>query len=202
MTDTKVVAMTSVGHYMWVYTNDQKLHVIQTANMKTVACVVLRNTILELTQLLHVPEWHAVLVLWELSDVWCLHDEVGKDGLYGVGVLKLNAQNSIKNWCKVTFGNTTEVWATRNDKQIVVLTQVLAGCCVDNVLVCSTKQHAAYNCHLITCCPGTCNEKHVTHVWVSFEGCSELVCWDGKSKVQLHTISLQCEGQHKRTEGS
>ena len=39
--------MTSVGHYTWVYTNDQNLHVIQTAKMKTIACVALNNLTLE-----------------------------------------------------------------------------------------------------------------------------------------------------------
>ena len=48
--------MTSIGHYMWVYTNDQNLHIIKTAKMKTVACVALNNFTLEVLQLLHVPE--------------------------------------------------------------------------------------------------------------------------------------------------
>ena len=76
-----MAAITNVGHYMWVYTNDQKLYIIQTAAMKTIACVVLKNTILEVNQLLHVPEWHMILVLWELSEIWCLHDEIDASGL-------------------------------------------------------------------------------------------------------------------------
>lgn len=193
-TAAKVVAMTSVGNYMWVCTRDQKLYVVHTSKMKTVACVVLRNTMLEVVQLLHVPEWHMVLVLWELSDIWCLHDKVGVDGLYQIGTLTFNSQNPLNNLCKVTFGNTTEVWATRKDKEIVVLTQSQTGCYEDNILVCSTDQRAAYSCHLITCL-GTCNGKHPTYVWVSFEGCTQLVCWDAESKAQLHTVSLHCEGQ-------
>ena len=186
--------MTSVGHYMWVYTNDQNLHIIQTAKMKTIACVALNNFALEVLQLLHVSEWHMVLVLWGLSEIWCLYDEIGPSELYKIGTLQLkNVHNPIRNLCTVTFDNTTEVWATRNDKEIVILTQSPSGCCEKDVLVCTT---AAYSCHLITClCFNTDNEKSLTHVWVSFDGSSQLVCWDGPNKTQLHTISLYLEGQ-------
>ena len=182
--------MTSVGHYMWVYTNDQNLHIIQTAKMKTITCVALTNSILvqEVLQLLHVPEWHMVLVLWELSEIWCIHDEIGPSGLYKIGTLLLNIHNPISSLCKVTFDNTTEVWATRKDKEIVILTQSPLGCCENNVLVCTA---AAHRCDLITSlCFNTDNEQSLTHVWVSFDGSSELVCWDGPNKTQLHTASL------------
>ena len=187
--------MTSVGHYMWVYTNDQNLHIIQTAKMKTIACVVLQNS---LSEMLHVPEWHMVLVLWELSElseIWCFHDDIGPSGLYKIGSLQLDKQMPISSLCMVTFENTTEVWATRKNKEIVILEPSLSGCCEinDNVLVCTT---AAYSCHLITClCFNTDNEKSLTHVWVSFDGSSQLVCWDGPNKTQLHTVSLNYEGQ-------
>ena len=99
--------MANVGHYMWVYTNDQKLHIIQTAKMKTVACIVLKNTVLEVFQLLHVPEWHMVLVLWELSEIWCLHDEINASGLYQIGTLKLNTKNPVNSLCKVAMQRLT-----------------------------------------------------------------------------------------------
>ena len=186
--------MTNVGHYMWVYTNDQNLRIIQTAKMKTTACVVLENLSLEVTQMLHVPEWHMVLVLWELSEIWCLHDEIDASGLYKIGALQLNVHNPISSLCKVTFDNTTEVWATRKDKEIVVLTQSPSGCCENNVLVCASA--ARYGCHLITClCFNIGNERSLTHVWVSFDGSTQLACWDGPNKTQLHTVSLSREGQ-------
>lgn len=187
--------MTNVGHYMWVYTNDHKLHIIQTAKMKTVACVILENSILEVIELLHVPEWHMVLVLWELSEVWCLHDEVSESGLFQIDSFKSNKQSPINSLCKVTLGNTTEVWATRKDKEIVILTKSPSGCHEGNTLVCSTDKRAAYNCHLITCLHFVDDNEKFTHVWVSFSGCSQLVCWDGQSKIQLHKVSIHCEGQ-------
>lgn len=188
--------MTNVGNYMWTYTNDHKLYIIHTARMRTIACVSLNNTLLEVIQLLHVPEWHMVLILWELSEIWCFHDEITASGVYQIGTLQLNLKNPINDLCKVTYENTTEIWATRNDKEIVVLTQSSSGCCVSNVMVCATDRPATYNCHLITCLHfNTGNEKCLNHVWVSFDGSSQLVCWDAKSKTQLWMISLQCKGQ-------
>ena len=187
--------MTNVRHHMWIYTNDQNLYVIQTAKIKTIACVMLKNTIFEVTQLLHVPEWHLVLVLWELSEIWCLYDETNASGLYQMGTWKLSANSPISSLCTVTFESTTEVWATRKDKEIVVLSRSPSGCCESNIIVCCTNRRGAHNCHLITCLQfNTDSGKSLTHVWVSFDGYPQLVCWDGPSKTQLHTISLQSEG--------
>ena len=189
--------MTSIGHYMWVYTNDQNLHIIQTAKMKTIACVVLQNSLLEVSQMLHVPEWHMVLVLWELSEIWCFHDDIGPSGLYKVGSLQLNIQMPINSLCTVTFENTTEVWAIRKNKEIVILEHSLSGCCEinSNVLVCITDKYEGHDCQLITCLSYTDDERSLTHVWVSFNKSSQLVCWDGPNKSQVHTVSLNCEGQ-------
>ena len=188
--------MTSVGHYMWVYTNDQNLHIIQTATMKTITCVTLTNSSLEVLQLLHVPEWHMVLVLWELSEIWCLYDETYATELCKISSLQLNAQIPVSSFCKVTFGNTTEIWVARKDKGIVILEYSSSGCCEinSNNLVCATDRHEHHGCQLITCLT-TDNEKSFTHVWVSFNKSSHLVCWDGPNRSQLHTISLLCEGQ-------
>ena len=208
--------MTSVGHYMWVYTNDQNLHIIQTAKMKTIACVVLQNSSPEVSQMktivcdvlqnsspkvsqmLHVPEWHTVLVLWKQSEIWCLYDGIGPSGLYKIGTLQLkNVNNPISSLCTVTFENTTEVWATRKNKEILILEHSLSGCCEinSNVLVCNTGEFGGHDCQLITCLYYADDEKRLTHVWVSFNESSQLVCWDGPNKSQEHTISLNCEGQ-------
>ena len=205
----KVMAMANVGNYMWVCTNDykhpnatlhkhhiindHKLYIIQTAELKTVACVTLQNAKQQVIQLLHVPECQMVLVLWELSEIWFLHDEIDAYGVHQTGSLALDANNAISSLCKVTLENTTEVWGIRKDKKIVVLTQLKSGFCESKNLVCST---ATSNCYLITCLYFTTGKKkHLTHVWVSFDGSSQLVCWDGQNKIQLHTISLHCEGQ-------
>ena len=191
--------MTSVGHYMWVYTNVKNLHIIQTAKMKTIACIVLENSLLEATQMLHVPEWRMVLVLWELSEIWCLHDEIDSSGLCKIaGTLQLNEQIPVSSLCKVTFENTTEIWVTRKDKEIVILEQSLSGCCESNsnFLSCTIDKHEGHDCQLITCLNfNTDDEQSVTHVWVSFNESSHLVCWDGPKKAQVHTVSLNCEGQ-------
>ena len=176
--------------------NDHKLYIIQTANLNTVAYVTLKNAMLQVVQLLHVPEWQMVLVLWELSEIWCLHDNINASGVYQTGSLGLDAYNTVSSLCKVTLENTTEVWGTKKDKKIVVLIQSKSGLLESRNLVCST---AAVDCHLITCLYFTTGKKqHLTHVWVSFDRSSQLVCWDAQNKTQLHTISLHCEGQLAR----
>ena len=204
----KVIAMTNVGDYIWVCTNDykhhtantlrrhivndHKLYVVQTANLNTVACVILRNAMLQVVRLLHVPEWQMVLVLWELSEIWCLHDSIDASGVHQTGSLALDANNAISHLCKVTLENTTEIWGTREDKEIVIFVRSRSGLIESRNLVCST---AAIDCHLITCLHFTTGKKkHLTHVWVSFDRSSQLVCWDAQNKTQLHTISLHCEG--------
>ena len=193
--------MTNVGDYMWIYTNDQDLHIIQTAKLKTIACVDLKNSLLEVSQMLHVPEWHMVLVLWELSEIWCLDDEINTSGLCKIGGLQLDARIPVNSLCKVTFGNTIEVWVARKDKDIVILEHSSPGYCKinSNNLVCNignTGKRTDHNCQLITCLSFTNDtKKSFTHVWVSFNKSSHLVCWDAPNKTQLHTISLFSEGQ-------
>ena len=92
-TIAKIVTMESVGDCMWVSTDDHKLYIIHTADMKTVACVTLKNELLEVVQLLHIPEWHMVLVLWELSEIWCLHEDIDATGVHFIGSLQLNSNN-------------------------------------------------------------------------------------------------------------
>ena len=181
--------MTNVHNNMWVSTKD-KLHVIDTANMKTVSCVVLKNSTLEVLHMLHVPEWHMVLLLWELSEIWCLHDEVTTSGVYVIGTLQLDQYIPVMGLCKVKVRRKTEVWATRGDKDIVVLDQSQSGCCKKFIL--SVPEKSLYDCHLITCLNfSTATEKYVIHVWVSFDKKPKLICWNGEEKSHLHTVSLK-----------
>ena len=193
------MTMENVGNYMWVNTDDYKLHVIHTASMMTVACVTLENKILEVRQLLHVPEWHMVLVLWELSEIWCLHDKIDSSGVHFIGSLQLNNHNPLYNLCKVTLDSTTEVWATRKDKEVIILTEALSGCCESTCLKCAAAHGklATLNCNLIYCLhfSSTNSKNSLTHVWIAFSGSPQLVCWDGQNKNQVHSISLQCKGQ-------
>ena len=189
--------MANVANYMWVYTVDHKIYIVHTAKMQVICCVDLENSSLRVVQLLHVPEWHTVLVLWELSEVWCLYDEVDISGIHVIGTLQLNRHNPISMLCKVDIQQMTEVWATREDKEIVVLTQSPTGCSENKVLECSimivADKSKNFNCNLIKSFNiGT--QKSATHVWASFEGRSQLVCWEPESKAQLHSVSLHCEG--------
>ena len=186
----KVQAMINVHNSMWVSTKD-KLHVIDTAAMKTISCVVLENSTMEVTHMLHVPEWHMVLLLWELSELWCLHDKVSASGVHVIGKLQLDQNISVVSLCKVKVRGTTEVWITRKDKDIVVLAQSQSGCCEKFIL--SVPEKSLYYCDLITCLNfSTATEKYMTHVWVSFHRKEpKLVCWDGEEKSHLQTISLK-----------
>lgn len=184
-----VQAMTNVYNYMWVSTDDCKLHIIHTANMKTVACTTLENKPFEVKQLLHVPEWHMVLVLWEISEIWCLHDETDPSGVYFIGSLQLNVNISVVNLCRVNLESRTEVWAIRED-EITVCVQSPTGCHESEIL--SVHNRPFHSCNLITCLNfSTATNQHVAHVWVSFNGVSKLICWDGEEKSQLHIVSLK-----------
>ena len=188
----QVVAMVSVTHYMWVCTVDHKLFIIHTATMRTVSCVVLENSSQQVLQLLHVPEWHTVLVLFESSEIWCLCDEVDKSGVNMTEKLLLH--NNISELCKVNYQQTTEVWGTMRDKKIVVLTQTPTGCLKHETLKCLVPNEGrSLNCNLISSLSDTGGSQ--THVWVSFEECSQLVCWIAESKIQLHLVSLHCKGE-------
>jgi len=182
---------------MWVYTVDHKLYIVHTAKMQNICCVELENSSLQVVQLLHVPEWHMVLVLWELSEIWCLYDEVDTSGVHIIGTLRLNRLNPISMLCKVDLQQTTEIWAASEHKEIVVLTQSPNGCSENDILECSIHlvDKRILNCDLIKSFSfNTATQKSTTHVWVSFKGCSQLVCWEPESKTQLHSVSLHCEG--------
>lgn len=186
--------MANTANYMWVYTVDHKLYTIHTAKMKIICCIDLENSSLQMLQLLHVPEWHMVLVLWELSEIWCLHDEVDKSGVHVIGKLQMNRHNPISMLCKVDLQDTSEIWAASEDKEIAVLTQSPTGCSANRTLECLINvgdQSRIFNCDQIK---SFSVQKSITHVWVSFKGRSQLVCWEAESKSQLHLVSLHCKG--------
>jgi len=190
--------MVSVTNYMWMCTADHKLYIVHTATMRTFSCVTFENSLQQVLQLLHVPEWHMVIVVWESSEIWCLYDEVDKSGVNMIGQLQLHNNKPISALCKVICQQTTVVWGTRKDKEILVLTQSPTGCCVHKILECSISDETiSFNCNLITSLvfDNTSGES-MTHVWVSFEGNSQLVCWNAGNKSQLHSVSLHCEGEN------
>jgi len=187
------MALANVVNYMWVCTTNHKLYIIHTAKMNTVSCVELKNSMLQIVRLLHVLEWHMVLVLWESSEIWCLCDEVDKSGVHVIGKLQLNYHNPISMLCKVSLQQTTEVWATRRDKEIVIITlsPTKSDFLKSRVVRCNVNGKDK-NCNLIA----SVNFNHkvlktpAVHVWVSFSGQAQLVCWDGEKKIQLRSVSL------------
>jgi len=174
---------------MWVSTKD-KLHIIEAASMKTAACIALDNSTLEVLQLLHVPEWHMVLVLWELSELWCLYDNITTSGAYLIGCLQLKRHAPMVRLCRVRVKGVTEVWATTSDKEVKVFIQSPSGCF--ETLNIKYPNKYLYSSDLITCLNfSTATEISVTHVWISFEYKPTLACYDGEEKSVLHTVSLQ-----------
>ena len=189
--------MVSVTNYMWVCTADHKLYIIHTATMHTVSCVTFENSLQQVIQLLHVPEWHMVVVLWESSEIWYLWDEVDRLGVNMIGQLQLHNKKPITVLCKVNWQQTTEVWGTRKDKEIVVLTQSQTGCYVHEILQCSiTNENNNFRCNLITSLIfDSTSGISLTHVWMSFEENTQLVCWNAENKTQLHSVFLHCKGK-------
>ena len=185
--------MADVINYMWVCTADNKLYIIHTAKMSAISSVELENSLLQVVQLLHVPEWHAVLVLWESSEIWCLYDEVDESGVHVIGTLQLFNHSPISRLCKVNLQQTTEIWATSGNKEIVVLTQPSTGSFKSCVLKCDVNGKAnVLNYNLITCLyfNSKAIDKPSVHLWISFCELGQLVCWDGEKKDLLHSVSL------------
>jgi len=182
---------------MWLCTADHKLYIIHTATMRTVSCVTFENSLQQVIQLLHVPEWHMVVVLWESSEIWYLWDEVDRLGVNMIGQLQLQNSKPITVLSKVDWKQTTEVWGTKKDKEIVVLTQSPTRCYVHEILQCSiADENNSFRCNLITSLIlESTSGIPLTHVWVSFEGNTQLVCWNAESKTQLHSVFLHCKGK-------
>ena len=182
----KVISMVYVNHYMWIYTAEQNLFIYHTPTMQNIACIQLKNNKLSLIEMVHVPQWNIVIVLWDKSQLWCIHDRVTKSGLHVVDTIELNSKDLVIHLCAVDLPQGTEVWATRGENEIAIIKHSANEVRCETILSCSEDLF----CYFIIC---LCFNSHKTgsntiHVWVSFNRRPHLVCWDAQSRVQINSI--------------
>lgn len=157
--------------------------------MQNVACIQLRNNKSFLVDMVHVPQWNMVIALWNRSQLWGMHDQITKSGLHVVDTIDLNSNNHIAQLCVVNLRQRTEVWATRGEKEVVILQDSPTGFCCERTLTCTIDKNLLF-CHFITCLHFSNSETGncMIHVWVSFKGRPHLICWDAEKRVQIHSI--------------
>ena len=179
--------MVNVGQYLWMYTANHKLYVVHIPTMQNVACFLL-ETKLSVIEMLHVPEWQMVIVLWRNSQLWFIHDKI-RGGLHIVDVIKLDKHNPVIHMCIVNVSERTEVWATQVDRKIVIFESTS-----DDFLNANTLYYAINNGSLVTnlivclCFTSSTSGNNIAHVWVSFSKQPHLVCWDAKERIQINCI--------------
>ena len=194
--------MVSVGNYMWISTMEQKLFVIHIPSMKTIASVSLKNADQSVISLLHIVEWHAVLVMWTGSEIWYLQDNVGHGKIAVLDKQKLNSP--LLHWCEVVFPDRVEVWATQENGKVAILDWSSMG------------QHT----HLLSLSTISCNHRfiseHITtsymagnhgldssvqQVWVSFKQDLRLMCWDATTRTPFYSVKMPTKSKWKSITG-
>ena len=156
--------------------------------MENIACVKLSNTKCSLIEMLHVPHWNVVVVLWSGSRIWCIHDQVTKTGLHVVDTIKLKSRNPIIHLCTVNLPQGTELWATQGEK-VAIINNSTAAISLETTLACSMDKNLLF-CYFIICLYFTSSKtgKSLIHVWVSFNGRPHLVCWDAEKRIEINSI--------------
>jgi len=183
--------MMNVGQYMWIYTAEQKLYVVHMPTMQNISCFSLVSNKLSLIEMLHVPEWQAVVVLWRSSELWLVHDNVG-DGLHVVDIIKLDKRDPVVNMCVVNLSERTEVWATQGDKKIAIFTSSSNGFHIKDILQCTVENKSLFSYLIVCLCfASTRSGDSIIHVWVSFNQRPHLVCWDAKKRIQINCIKIK-----------
>ena len=185
-----VVFMVNVGQYMWIYTAEQELHIIHKPTMQTISCFSLENDKLSLIEMLHVPEWQVVIMLWRNSQLWFVDDNV-RDGLRVLDVTKPDKHDSIIHMCAVNLLGRTEVWATQGDRKIVIFKSSSNHFQNKVALHCTVENKSLFG-YLIVCLSftSTVSGDHLVHVWISFNQRPHLVCWDAKRRIQVNCIKV------------
>ena len=179
--------MVDVGQYMWIYTADHKLNVVHISTMQNIACFLL-ETKLSAIELLHVPEWQVVIVLWRKSQLWFIHDKI-KDGLHVMDVIKLDKRDPVIHMCVVNLSERTEVWATQGDRKIVIFETSSNGFWNSDTLLCTVENRSLFASLIVCLCfTSTVSGNNMVHVWVSFNQQPYLVCWDAKKRIQINCI--------------
>jgi len=181
--------MVNVGQYMWIHTAEQKLYVVHMPTMQNISCFSLVNN--KLIEMLHVPEWKVVVVLWRTSELWFVHENVG-DGLRVVDIIKLNKHNPVIHMCVVSLSDRTEVWASQGDRKIAIFDSSSNGFHNKDTLQCTVENKSFFS-YLIVCLnfTSTTSTDSMVHVWVSFNQRPHVVCWDAKKRIQLNCIKVK-----------
>lgn len=181
--------LVNVNNYMWIYTEEKNLFIYHTSTMQNITCIPLRNNKSSLIEMVHVPQWNVVIVLWNRSQLWCIHDQVTTSGLHVVNTIEIDSKNPIVHICIVNLPQRTELWAAQGDKKITIIKYSATGVCCDSTLVCTIDKILLF-CYFITCLHFTSSKtgNSIVHVWVSFNRRPHLVCWDAERRIQIHSI--------------
>ena len=168
--------------------------------MQNITCIELKNNKSSLIEMVHVPQWNVVIVLWDKSQLWCIHDQVTKSGLHVVNTIELNSKDPVIHLCKVDLPQGMEVWATQGEKEIAIIQRSPDEIHCETILSCSEDKDFLF-CYFIIC---LCFNSHKTgsstmHVWVSFNRRPHLVCWDAQSRVQINSIVKKGKQLNKST---
>ena len=181
--------MVSVANYMWVTTVEQKLFVVHTPSMKTIATVSLRNANQSVTNLLHIVEWHAVLVMWSGMEIWYLQDGVDHGEIAVLDKQKLNSP--LLHWCEVVFPDRVEVWGTQENGKVVILDWSSMGQHT-NLLSLPTINSSQSAFEHITSSYMEENDGLDSSVqaWVSFKQDIRLTCWDATTRTPFYSVKM------------
>lgn len=183
--------MVSVGNYMWISTSEQKLFIVHTPSMKTVVSVSLKNGDNSVINLLHVMEWHAVLVRWTGSEIWYLQDSVGHAEIVVLDKQKLDSP--LLHWCEVVFQGRVEVWGTQDNGKVVILDWPSMGQHTNVLSMPTVNCNYQHTFEHIACTvmesSGSLDDL-AQRVWVSFKHTFRLMCWDAITRTPLFCVKI------------
>ena len=178
---------------MWVSTLEQKLFVIHTPSMKTIASVSLKNNDQTVMDLLHIAEWHAVLVMWSGPEIWYLQDSIGN---YEIGVLdKQKLSSGLLHWCKIVLPDRVEVWGTQVNGKVVVFDWSLMVQRTNVLSLSATDRDC--NEHITSSYmeENDIVDGPVEQVWVSYKNTSRLMCLDATTRTPFYSVKIPAKGE-------
>ena len=157
--------------------------------MENITCIPLTNDNSSLIEMVHVPKWNVVLASWTGSQLWCIHDQVTKDGLHVVDTIELSSKSPIMHLCTVELPQRTEVWITQGRKKVAIINHSPTGFSCERTLTCNANENLLF-CNYITCLSFNSFKTgdSMLHVWVSFLGQPHVVCWDAEIKTEMNSI--------------
>ena len=191
--------MVSVENYMWISTSEQKLFVVHTPSMKTVISVSLKNADQTVVNLLHVMEWHVVMVMWSGSAVWYLQDKFDDSKIRVLDKKKL--ESPLLHCCKVILPGRVEVWGTQQNGKVVILDWSSMG-----------QNTSTLSPPMVTNCNRQPDCEHITssytrrddnlngsvQVWVTFKQELRLGCWDAVTRSSFYSVKIASKSKIHR----